>query len=152
MCFRIFLISIKKSLIDFDRNFIKHNLGRFDIFVEFSDPNGSPFIAPLILIFDFFYCCFVFSAYWTCPYFVRFIPTKVFKIFEATMNGIGLPRWISDKEWAYSAGDVGSIPGSGWSPREGNGYPFQYSCLESSMDTEAWQAAVYGVAKESDMT
>ena len=53
----------KKSLIDFDRNFIKHNLGRFDIFVEFSDPNGSPFIAPLILIFDFFYRYFVVSAY-----------------------------------------------------------------------------------------
>ena len=53
----------KKSLIDFDRNFIKHNLGRFDIFVEFSDPNRSPFIAPLILIFDFFYRYFVFSAY-----------------------------------------------------------------------------------------
>ena len=33
------------------------------------------------------------------------------------------------------------------SPREGNGYPLQYSCLENSMDTEAWRATVHGVTK-----
>ena len=43
--------------------------------------------------------------------------------------------------------DVGSIPGSGRSPGEGNGYPFQYSCLEKSMDRGAWWATVQGVAK-----
>ena len=37
------------------------------------------------------------------------------------------------------AGDPGLIPGSGISPREGNGYPLQYSCLENSMDRGAWQ-------------
>jgi len=35
---------------------------------------------------------------------------------------------------------------------EGNGNPFQYSCLENSIDRGAWQATVCGVAKESDMT
>ena len=50
------------------------------------------------------------------------------------------------------AGDVGSIPGSGRSPREGNGNPLQYSCQRNPMDRGAWQAAVQGVAKESDMT
>ena len=49
-----------------------------------------------------------------------------------------------------SAGEVGSIPGSGRSPREGNGYPLQYSCLENPMDSEVWQATDHGVA-ESDM-
>ena len=43
--------------------------------------------------------------------------------------------------------DAGSIPGSGRSPRVGNGNPLQYSCLEKSMNKGAWQAAVYGVAK-----
>ena len=43
--------------------------------------------------------------------------------------------------------DVGLIPGSKRSPRGGNGYPLQYSCLENPMDREAWQAAVHGVAK-----
>ena len=46
---------------------------------------------------------------------------------------------------AYSAGDLGSIPGSGISPGEGNGNPFQYSCLENPMD-RAWQATVCGIS------
>ena len=43
--------------------------------------------------------------------------------------------------------DVGSIPELGRSPGGGNGNPLQYSCLENSMDREAWQAIVYRVAK-----
>ena len=38
-------------------------------------------------------------------------------------------------------------PGLGRYPGEGNGYPLQYSGLENSMDREAWQAIVHGVAK-----
>ena len=34
--------------------------------------------------------------------------------------------------------DMGSIPGSGRSPGEGNGNLLQYSCLENPMDTGAW--------------
>ena len=63
----------------------------------------------------------------------------------------GLPRWLSDNQPA-NAGDMGSILGSGESPREGNGNPLQYSCLGNPMDRRAWQATVHGVAKESDMT
>ena len=43
--------------------------------------------------------------------------------------------------------DAGLIPGSGRSPGEGNGSPLQYSCLENSMDREAWWATVYGVVR-----
>ena len=43
--------------------------------------------------------------------------------------------------------DVGSIPGLGRSPGEGNGDPLQYSCLENPMDRGAWQAMVHRVAK-----
>ena len=50
-----------------------------------------------------------------------------------------------------AAGDAGSIPGSGRPPGEGNGNPFQYSCLKKPLDRGAWQAIVHGVA-ESDMT
>ena len=42
--------------------------------------------------------------------------------------------------------DAGSIPGSR-SPGEGNGDPFQYSCLENPMDRGAWRATVHGVEK-----
>ena len=43
--------------------------------------------------------------------------------------------------------DMGSNPGSGRSPGEGNGNPLQYSCLENPMDRGAWQATVYGMAQ-----
>ena len=51
------------------------------------------------------------------------------------------------KPSACSAGDPGSIPGSWRSPGEGNGNPFQYSCLENSMDRGGWWATIHGVAK-----
>ena len=41
--------------------------------------------------------------------------------------------------------DLGSIPGWGRSPGEGNGNPLQYSCLENPMDREAWRATVHRV-------
>ena len=49
-----------------------------------------------------------------------------------------------------NAGDVrdtGSIPGSGRSPGVGNGNPLQYSCMENSMDREAWQTTVHSLEK-----
>ena len=48
---------------------------------------------------------------------------------------------------AHSAGDLGSIPGSGRVPGGGNGNPLQYSCLENPMVGGAWQATAHGVAK-----
>ena len=50
-------------------------------------------------------------------------------------------------ESACNAGDLGSIPGSGRSPGEGNGNPLQYSCLENSTYRGAWWASIHGVAK-----
>ena len=46
-----------------------------------------------------------------------------------------------------NSGDPGSIPGLGRSPREGSGYPLQYSFLENPVDRGSWQATVPGVAK-----
>ena len=45
------------------------------------------------------------------------------------------------------AGDVGSIPGSGRFPGEGNGNPLQYSCLENPMDRGTCWVTVHGVEK-----
>ena len=50
------------------------------------------------------------------------------------------------KKSAHNTGDPGSIPGLGRSLGEGNGNPFQYSCLENSMDRGAWRATVHRVA------
>ena len=62
------------------------------------------------------------------------------------------PGSSDSKESAYNAGDLCLIPGSERSPKEGNGNPLQYSCLENSMDRGAWWATVHGVSKESDTT
>ena len=59
---------------------------------------------------------------------------------------MSFPSGSVGKESACNAGDPGLIPGSGRSPGEGNGNPLQYSCLENSMDREAGQAAVHGIA------
>ena len=63
----------------------------------------------------------------------------------------GLPWWLSGAESACSVGDRFD-PGLGRSPREGKSNPLQYSCLENSMDREAWQATVHGGHKESNTT
>ena len=52
-----------------------------------------------------------------------------------------------DKESACNAGDPGLIPGSGRSPWEGNGNPFQWFCPENSTDRGAGQAIIHGVAR-----
>ena len=62
-----------------------------------------------------------------------------------TRSGLGFPGGSDHKESACNAGDLGSTPGSGRSPGEGNGYPLQYSCLENSMD-RSWQATFHGIA------
>ena len=59
----------------------------------------------------------------------------------------GFPGSSDGKASAYNVGDMGSIPGLGRSPREGNGNPLQYSRLENPMDQGAWRTTVHGVAK-----
>ena len=56
------------------------------------------------------------------------------------------------KNQPANAGDSHLIPGSGRSPREGNGNLLQYSCLGNPMDRGAWWDTVHRVAKVSDMT
>ena len=64
-----------------------------------------------------------------------------------TLLGRDFPGGSEVKASACNAGDLGSIPGSGRSPGEGNGNPLQYSCLENPMDGGAWGAIVHGVAE-----
>ena len=59
----------------------------------------------------------------------------------------GLRQWLSGKESACNAGDLGSVPGWGKSPGGGHSNPLQYSCLENPMDRGAWRAAVHGVVQ-----
>ena len=73
---------------------------------------------------------------------------KLNYIMELMLSFIaGFPGGSGVKASACNAGDLGSIPGLGRSPGEGNGNPLQYSCLENPVDREAWWATVHGVAK-----
>ena len=103
-----------------------------------------------IYYYSFHFCvCFKFSTikklkqsrYCRCFFRVGTCPSKR-----------GFPGGSKAKNPPANAGDVGSIPGSGRSPEEGNGNPLQYSCLGNPMDRGAWQVAVHGVTKELNMT
>ena len=70
--------------------------------------------------------------------------------FSSISIGSGLPWWLSGKESTCECRrpeSVGSIPGLGTSPGEGNGNPLQYSCLGNPMDKEAWRATVPEVTR-----
>ena len=72
---------------------------------------------------------------------------KYLKIIFAMYSHIRASLLAQLVESARNAGDLGSIPGSGRSPGEGNGNLLQYSCLENPMGRGTWQATVYGVAR-----
>ena len=57
---------------------------------------------------------------------------------------MGFPGGSVVKNLPGSTGDMALVPGSGRSPGEGNGNPFQYSCLGNPMDRGAWRAEDYG--------
>ena len=68
--------------------------------------------------------------------------TKCFFLTYTSVCPKGFPSGRAGKECTRNAGDLGSIPGLGKCPGEGNGYPLQYSGLENSMD---W--IVHGVSQ-----
>ena len=75
--------------------------------------------------------------------------------YRKTFYNAGFPDGLVVKNLpanAGASGDEGLIPGSGGSPGEGNGNPFQYSCLQNPMDRGAWRATVLGGHKELDTT
>ena len=71
------------------------------------------------------------------------------EILSPVLSLLGFPGGSIGKESACNAGDLGSIPGSGRSLGEGNGYPLQYSCMENSMDRGAWRATVHGITESA---
>ena len=85
-------------------------------------------------------------CYWYCLYQCAYCYKhnkrnghKVKEVGSGIRNGMygrlgGFPGGLDGKESALNAGNLGSFSGSGRSSGEGNGYPLQYSCLESSMD------------------
>ena len=69
------------------------------------------------------------------------------RLYFGGLQNLCFPGGSNGKASAYNAGDLGSIPGMGRSPGEGNGNPLQYSCLENPMDQRACWATVHRVTK-----
>ena len=69
-----------------------------------------------------------------------------------TMSFLAFPPSSVGKESICNAGDMGSIPGSGRSPGEGNGNPLQYSCLENPMDRGAYSPQGYQELNMTEVT
>ena len=84
---------------------------------------------------------------WVCYRFKRTVVDPGAKILPHSRITVGFPGGSDGKESTCSAGDPGSISGSGKSPGEGSGYPLQYSSLENSMDRRAWLTTVNRVSK-----
>ena len=59
-------------------------------------------------------------------------------MFKVIIHPMGFPGGSDGKESTCNAGDLGSIPGSGRSPRGRQGNPLQYSCLDNPMDGGTW--------------
>ena len=113
-----------------------------------------PRLCPQVCLFQHLHCCpvdrFISSIfldsiyvliYSIFHYFFRFFPHF------RSLQSILLLGGSVGKESACSAGDLGSIPGSGRSPGGGSGNPVQYSCLGNPMDRGAWWATSHGVAR-----
>ena len=89
-------------------------------------------------------CLFLLSSLLSLSKIFSFIITKV--IYQIVLKHRGFPGGSVVKNPPTNTGDMGSIPGSGRSPREENINPLQYSCLENPMDRGDWQATVHVVA------
>ena len=82
---------------------------------------------------------------------LAFLKNRNLKLEEGILCFQDFPGGAVVKNSPANAGNQSSIPGSGRSPGEGNGYPLQYACLENLMDRGDWQDRPWG-HKESDMT
>ena len=90
----------------------------------------------------FFFSCNIINL----QYCVRFRCTAKWLGYTYTCTH-GSPGGSVGKESACNVGDLGSIPGLGRSPGEGNGNLLQYSCLQNSIDRGAWWITVHRVTK-----
>ena len=104
------------------------------------------FLSLLAILWNFAFRCLYLSfspLLFTSLLFTAIVwpPRQPFCFFTFLFLGEDFPGGSDSKASAYSAGDLGSIPG------EGNGNPLQYSCLENPMDRGAWWATVNGVTK-----
>ena len=90
----------------------------------------------------------------TCSHFLHMMVIQVSSassVFSFTYL-LDFPGGLDGKASGYNAGDLGSIPGLGRSPAEGNGNPLQYSWMKNTMDREAWRATYSSQGRKESNT
>ena len=80
------------------------------------------------------------------------LPNPGIKPMPPVSTEMQVPCGSDGRESTCQTKDLGLTSGSGRSLGKGNGNPFQYSCLENSMNRGAWRAIVHGVGKELGAT
>ena len=88
---------------------------------------------------------------------LKFLAYSLFIFVQKCIQGsnqgtLAFPDVSDGRESACNAGDLGLISGLGKSFGEGNGYPLQYSGLESSRDRAAWRATVHGSQSQTQLS
>ena len=102
-----------------------------------------------LLCFLQFWVCFLCRVLHILCFLLEFLKRAMITL-RNSLAIRGFSGSSAGKESTWNAGDLGSIPGLGRSPGEGNVYLLQYSCLENSIDKGAWWATIYGIV-ELDM-
>ena len=113
---------------------------------QFEDGLLSSSLGPLILIDVYIFCFFFTSLELHCLLTGYHIALNLGAIRIYGFSGNSVVK--NSPANAVDTWDVGSVPGLGRAPGEGNGNPLLYSCLENCMNRGAWQAAVHGITKE----
>ena len=149
-------LSFKPTFSHFPFTFIKR---LFSSLLSAVSVVSSPYLRLLIFLLSMLVpACASSSSSWICDlflllwlvsgcfcfwFFIRFICVCLFVCW-------GFPGGAVVRNLPANAGDAGDsslIPGSGRSPKVGNGNPLQCSCIENSMDRGTWLATVHGIAK-----
>ena len=120
--------------------------GHSDLPVKINILYSALFLFELCLMMILSTLLYLFVIFFQCQ---SSFPTLLSLVLSGSYLGFGLPKWLNDKESACQCRRLrrrASISGLGIS--HGGGYcnPLKYSCLENSMDREAWQARIHGIA------
>ena len=105
-----------------------------------SVPGTGPFQPTLLLL--------LLSAECLCSFYIQYHWQSAANHSLPTISTFRFPGGsVVKKPPVHNASDTDAIPGRERSPREENGNPLRYSCLENPVDRGAWRAAVDGVEK-----
>ena len=124
--------------LSFSHNSLTASLTQNSLSPSFWIPSLTFLLSEFLLIF--FLSHSLSTSLFSAPSFSQNFLTLLLSEIPDTLLHLGFPGWSEVRNLpAFNAGDSGLIPGEGRCPEEGNGDPFQYSCLGNPLDRGAWK-------------